>query len=171
MKFPDFSLTFLVFKISLTNLQNSLTFQEGKSNFPDFSLTSGHPDLCVQSDLYLRYKNTSLVGFCSPGLKWMNASERPTFVGDPLSLLHISPLCLSRNRHSLVAVGRNCVSSWSRVPAACEFLRLLIRPVLLRQLLVLYHPAKKKKYRKIWNNEHAIILKFDFCSFTMYTVP
>ena len=26
MKFPDFSLTFLVFKISLTNLQNSLTF-------------------------------------------------------------------------------------------------------------------------------------------------
>ena len=26
MKFPDFSLTFLVFKKSLTNLQNSLTF-------------------------------------------------------------------------------------------------------------------------------------------------
>ena len=26
MKFPDFSLTFLVFKISLSNLQNSLTF-------------------------------------------------------------------------------------------------------------------------------------------------
>ena len=26
MKFPDFSLTFLIFKISLTNLQNSLTF-------------------------------------------------------------------------------------------------------------------------------------------------
>ena len=26
MKFPDFSLTFLVFKNSLTNLQNSLTF-------------------------------------------------------------------------------------------------------------------------------------------------
>ena len=73
----------------------------------------------------------------------MNASERPTFVGDPLSLLHISPLCLSRNRRSLVAVGRSCVSSRSRVPAACEFLRLSIRPVLLRQLLVLYHPAEK----------------------------
>ena len=46
-EFPDFSLTSLVFKISLTNLQNSLTFPWSwrKSNFPDFSLTIGHPEL------------------------------------------------------------------------------------------------------------------------------
>ena len=49
MKFPDFSLTFLIFKISLTNLQNSRIFfgcpkeKEKKINISDFSLTSGHP--------------------------------------------------------------------------------------------------------------------------------
>ena len=37
MKFPYFSLTFLVFKISLTNLQNSLTLKKNQ-----ISLTSGH---------------------------------------------------------------------------------------------------------------------------------
>ena len=30
MEFPDFSLTFLVFKISLTNLQNSLTLKKNQ---------------------------------------------------------------------------------------------------------------------------------------------
>ena len=46
MEFPDCSLTFLMFKTYLTNLQNSPTFTdlEEKSNFPDFSLTSGHPE-------------------------------------------------------------------------------------------------------------------------------
>ena len=45
LKFPDFSLTFEDFLISLTILQNALTFPdiEEKPNFPDFSLTSGHP--------------------------------------------------------------------------------------------------------------------------------
>ena len=42
MKFPDFSLTFLIFKISLTNLQNSLTLK--KNQISDFPLTNGHPD-------------------------------------------------------------------------------------------------------------------------------
>ena len=45
LKFPDFPLTFEDFLISLTILHSSLTFPdiEEKTNFPDFSLTSGHP--------------------------------------------------------------------------------------------------------------------------------
>ena len=47
LKFPDFSVTFEDFLISLTILQNSLTLKKNP-NFPDFSLTGGHPDLVIR---------------------------------------------------------------------------------------------------------------------------
>ena len=43
MEFPDFSLTFLVFKISLTNLQNSLTLKKNQ-----ISLTFPWPEATLQ---------------------------------------------------------------------------------------------------------------------------
>ena len=45
MKFPDFSLTFLVFKNPWPICKISWLFPylEEKSDVPDFSLTSGHP--------------------------------------------------------------------------------------------------------------------------------
>ena len=61
LKFPDISLTFEYFLISLTILQNSLTLKKNQ-----ISLTGGHPDLSLRS-MYCLFLSGCLHRFyCNP---------------------------------------------------------------------------------------------------------